>query len=140
MADYITMTQLAGSLPKGLLDLALADGEASGMTAAEVWAEIMDAVNDAIHGALAPKYVPPYPDGDAVLYSVRAAARVLARKEVFTRRNIMDEALNTEAAETLKALRAVGQKRDLAPSVPSPAPKRSVRIISEPAKFSPQSS
>lgn len=138
MADYITRTQLAGSLPKGLLDTALADGEASGMTADDVWAEIMDAVNDAIHGALAPKYVPPYPDGDAILYTVRSAARVLARKEVFTRRNIADEELAKEAAEVMKNLRAIGQKKDLAPSTPTPPPKRSVRVISEPAKFSPQ--
>lgn len=138
MADYITQTQLANSLPAGFLQQALDDGASSGMTAEEVWAEIMSAVNDAIHGALAPKYVPPYPDNDPVLFAVRAAARVLARKTVFERRRVYDEALWEEAAEHLKNLRSIGQKRDLAPSTPSPPPKRSVRVISEPAKFSRQ--
>lgn len=138
MADYITRAQLTGALPKGFLDQALTDGSASGMTADEVWAEIMSAVHDAIHGALAPKYVPPYPDGDVVLYTVRAAARVLARKEVFERRRVMDEELWKEAAETLKNLRAIGQKRDLSPSAPMPPTRRSVIVVGEKSRFTRQ--
>lgn len=139
MADYITQTQLTGSLPKGYLEQALADGASSGMLPEEVWAEIMSNVNDIIHGALAPKYVPPYPDGDAILYTVRAAARVLAKKDVFERRRVYDEKLWDECAESVKNLRAIGQKKDLSPSAPNPPSRTSMRVISEPARFSRQS-
>lgn len=139
MADYITQDQLAGSLPPDFLTQALNDGAAAGKSPEEVWAEIMAAVNDAIHGALAPKYVPPYPDGDPVLYKVRSAARLLARREVFERRRVRDEELWKACEDALKNLERIGQSVDKAPSVPTPPPKRTVAVISEPAKFSRQS-
>lgn len=136
--EYITETQLAGALPKGFLQQAITDSEASGMTAAEVWDEITENISDAIHGALAPKYTPPYPEGDAVLYTVRAAARVIGKKVVFERRRVYDEALWKEVEETIKNLRKIGQGVDRAPSAPNPPARRTVVTISEPAKFSRQ--
>lgn len=128
MVGYITQDDLIGDMPFEVIQAALRD-TSSVRTPEQVWSTIMETVERAIHGALAPRFTPPYAEGDGILDTVRDAARVLTLERLYLRRPYLDQSpYATPARDALKHLRELGQSRLKSPANSAPPRRSSISV------------
>jgi len=128
MVGYITQDDLIGDMPFETIQAALRDAS-SVRTPEQVWTTIMETVERAIHGALAPRFTPPYGEGDGILDTVRDAARVLVLERLYLRRPYLDQnPYATPARDALKNLRELGQSRIKSPANSAPPRRPSISV------------
>jgi hypothetical protein len=139
---YVTTAQILGEIPAEWRDAALTDGETGG-TPEEVWDQLQASVEDDIAAALSPAYdLPAYdanPTATPILRNVRSAARHLTLATLFRRRSTPEDQNPWAklASDSIKSLRALGQRQDKGPAGPPRTSGGAIRVIGEPSRLTP---